>query len=80
MTPSGAIYLPVESIEDVLAEARRRGWRLCNFFEIEDGQFRVNFIVRDTGCSFGISNDPAVALHLAWQAAEAFYKNGSDVI
>lgn len=58
------------SVDNVLAEAKRLGFKLCNMFEIDDaGTFRANFIAGGKGRSFGTHKLPGIAMAQALQNA-----------
>lgn len=49
------------TLDDVFAEARRRDFRLNNFFQAEDGMFRCNWVAGGEGRRFGLNKDPVRA-------------------
>lgn len=48
------------TLDAVFEGARRRDFRLCNFFQLEDGTFRCNWIVNGKGQRFGTHSDPVL--------------------
>lgn len=68
----------MDALDTVFAEAKRRGFRLCNFFEIEPGRFRCNWIADGEGRSFGTHSNPGTAAAQALRNAIAETENDEE--
>lgn len=64
----------------MFSEARRRGFVLCNFFQLEDGSFRCNWIANGKGHRFGEDPDPEIAATIALEHASATTEDEEDLI